>query len=59
MVSSEILSTTTGSNIESVFEYQISILEWYLKDHVTLKTRVMTADNSAFAFVGINYTRIQ
>ncbi len=50
MVSSEILSVTTGSNIESVFEYQISILEWYLKDHVTLKTRVMAADNSAFAF---------
>ncbi len=24
-----------------------SILEWFLKDHVTLKTRVMNAENSA------------
>ncbi len=23
------------------FEQQISILEWFLKDHLTLKTRVM------------------
>ncbi len=25
---------------------QISILEWFLKDHVTLKTGVMVAENS-------------
>ncbi len=27
----------------------ISILEWFIKDHVTLKTGVMAAENSAFA----------
>ncbi len=26
---------------------QIRILEWFLKDHVALKTGVMTAENSA------------
>ncbi len=26
---------------------QISKLEWYLKGHVTVKTEVMTAENSA------------
>ncbi len=31
-------------------EHEISILEWFLKDHVTLKTGV----NSAFAIKGIN-----
>ncbi len=28
-------------------EHKISILEWFLKDHVTLKSQVMTAENSA------------
>ncbi len=28
-------------------EHQISILEWFLKDHVTLKREVMVAENSA------------
>ncbi len=28
-------------------QHQISILEWFLKDHVTLKTGVMAAENSA------------
>ncbi len=30
------------------FEQQISIFEWFQKDHVTLKTGVMAAKNSAF-----------
>ncbi len=30
------------------FEHQISLLEWFMKDHVILKTRVMT-------ITGINY----
>ncbi len=29
-------------------EHQISILEWFLKDHVTLKTKVMATENSSF-----------
>ncbi len=38
-------------------EQQISILEWFLKDCVTLKTGEMAAENSAlpFSFTGINY----
>ncbi len=28
--------------------FKNEILEWFLKDHVTLTTRVMTAENSAF-----------
>ncbi len=28
-------------------DHQISILEWFLKDHVALKTGVMPAENSA------------
>ncbi len=42
----QILSSTTVFNID-LFEQQIKILEWFLKDHVTLKTRVMAAENSA------------
>ncbi len=42
----KILSSTTVFNID-LFEQQIKILEWFLKDHVTLKTRVMAAENSA------------
>jgi len=30
-----------------ITEYQISILEWFLKDHVTLQTRVMIDENAA------------
>ncbi len=33
--------------IQIVFEHQISMSEWFLKDHVTLKTGVLTAENSA------------
>ncbi len=33
--------------IRNIFEHQISILERFLKDHVTLKTGVMAAENSA------------
>ncbi len=36
------------------FEYQISILEWYMKDNVTLKTVVMML-KIQFAITGINY----
>ncbi len=35
-------------------EQQISILEWFLKNHVTLKTKVMAAENSALSNKGIN-----
>ncbi len=31
------------------FEHQISILKWFLNDHVTLKPGVIAAENSAFA----------
>ncbi len=51
MVSTEILSSTTVFNIDTnkkiLFEQQISILEWFLKDHVTMDARVMAAENSA------------
>ncbi len=36
-------------------EDQISILEWFLKDHVTLKTGVMTAKNVALPSQEKNY----
>ncbi len=37
-----------------LLEYQISILEWFVKDHVTLKDwSIMAAENSAST--GINY----
>ncbi len=39
---------------KNVFEQQISILKWYVKDCVTVKTGVMTAENSALP-TGINY----
>ncbi len=41
-------------DIINVSEQQISILEWFLKDHVTLKTGVIDAENSAL-ITGINY----
>ncbi len=37
---------------EMFLEYQISILEWFLKDHMTLKTGVMA---DGFAITKINY----
>ncbi len=37
-----------------ILEQQISILEWFLKDHVTLKTGVIAAENVAL-ITGINY----
>ncbi len=30
-----------------MLEHQISVLEWFLKDHVKIKTGVMTPKNSA------------
>ncbi len=36
-------------------EHQISILQWFLKDHVTLKIEVMAAENSVFHLVLQNY----
>jgi len=36
------------NNKEMFLEHKISILELFLKDHVTLKTGVMTSQNSAF-----------
>ncbi len=35
------------STLTITIEHQISILEWLLKDHVTLKTGVMAAENVA------------
>ncbi len=42
------LSSTTIYNIDTnnTCFLQISILEWFLKDHVTLKTGVMIAENT-------------
>ncbi len=40
-------STTVFSILEMYLEHQNSILEWFLKDHVTQKTGVMAAENSA------------
>ncbi len=34
-------------------EQQISILEWFLKDHVTLKTGVVAADNSVLPLANL------
>ncbi len=36
-------------------EQQISILELFLKDHVTLKTGVMMLKKFSFAVTGIHY----
>ncbi len=33
--------------IQILLEDQICILEWFLKDHVILKTGVISAENSA------------
>ncbi len=42
MISTKTLRSTAVFNIAIMFlEQQISILEWFLKDHVTLKTGVM------------------
>ncbi len=52
MVLTKILNSTTVFNINNnnnkkVFlEHQISILKLFLKDHLTLKTGVMTDENS-------------
>ncbi len=35
------------------FEHQISALEWFLKDNLTLKPGVMAAENSALPWVCI------
>ncbi len=45
----KILSSTMVFKIDifSWLEYQISTSEWFLKDHVKVKTRVMAAENSA------------
>ncbi len=34
-------------NVSQLPQHQVSILEWFLKYHVTLKTEVMVAENSA------------
>ncbi len=51
-------SSTTVFNIhdkkEMFLEQQISILEWFLKDHVTLKTEVMML-KIQLCIIGINY----
>ncbi len=48
-VSTAILNSTTFSTLIIIIfiERKIGILEWFLKDHVTLKSGVMIADNSA------------
>ncbi len=39
-------------------ENQISILKWFLKDHVTLKTGVMAAKRINYSIKLINYVLI-
>ncbi len=43
------LTDNTDNNIHSIMflEHQISISEWFQKGHVTLKTGVIAAENSA------------
>ncbi len=36
------------------FEQQISMLVWFLKDHVTLKTGVMAAENKNNSYIKIS-----
>ncbi len=46
----KILNSTAVFNIDDgkkLFLRTKSPLEWFLKDHVTLKTKVMAAENSA------------
>ncbi len=38
-----------------LFEHQISILEWFLKDHVILKAGVMAAENLALPKFSKNF----
>ncbi len=51
MVFMKILSSTIVFNIDNNkkknLEHQISILEWFLKYHVTPKTGVMAVENQA------------
>ncbi len=47
-VSIQVWSITVFS-IEMFLEHQISICEWLLYDHVTLKTGVMAAEKSALS----------
>jgi len=51
-VFTKILNSSTIFNIDNL--QKISILEWFLKDHVTLKTGVMMLKIS-FAITEINY----
>ncbi len=44
-----------GAPILTDNKHQISTLELFLKDHVTLKTGVMTATEISFNITGINY----
>ncbi len=39
--------STKNNKPHNIDKHEISILEWFLKDFVTLKTGVMAADNSA------------
>ncbi len=44
----KILSSTTFSTLivtKMFLEHEIDILEWFVKDHVTLQTEVMAAEN--------------
>ncbi len=55
-MSTEILSSTSVFNTDKKMfpEQQICILEWFLKDHVTLKTGVMML-KIQLCITGINY----
>ncbi len=50
-VSTKMLSRTTVFSIDNnnkcLFEQKISMLEWFLKDYVTLKTGVMMMENNS------------
>ncbi len=54
MVSRKILSHTTVFNIDS-FLSTISILQWYLKDHVTLRDCSTGCEIFSIATTGISY----
>ncbi len=41
-------------NKNNFLSTKISILEWFLKDHLTVKTEVWAIENPAFAITGIN-----
>ncbi len=50
-ISANILSSTTVFNIDNNKKCFLWILEWFLKDYMTLKTGVIAAENSSLAYI--------